>query len=259
MEAFAGAFNAGDAGALAARWTGEGEYVGEAGVTLKGREALREGFAAHFKASPGEKAEIRAEGLRFLSRDAAIADGIVTIRPAGSGGPIRARYEAVLAREEGEWRIARLAETTIEGPAIEDLGWLVGDWKSKDGEGAEIATACAWAGGGKFLRVRFDIKHGDRAADGLQVIGVDPATGGIRSWTFEAGGGVAEADWERDGDHWTFATVGTTADGGTLTATNILRRVDDNTYTLQSVGRALDGEALPDMPPVKVSRVKTAK
>jgi hypothetical protein len=88
---------------------------------------------------------------------------------------------------------------------------------------------------------------------------VDPATGALHTWTFEADGGVGEADWNRDGDHWVLDAAGTSSDGRQLTETNILRRVNDDTFTWQSVDRTLDDNTIPDLPPVKVTRVKTEK
>jgi uncharacterized protein (TIGR02246 family) len=259
MQTFVRAFNSADPKAVAAHWTKEGEYIGEEGATIQGRDALQRGFADFFKRSPRARAETQPESLRFLSQDIATAEGIVSIRIDGTGTTTKARYSALLAREDGTWRLARLQEATVAGPSIEELAWLVGEWKSKDQESAEVATKISWGGNKKFLHVRFVIKNDDRTLDGLQIIGLDPATGEIRSWTFEAEGGISEADWERDGDHWTFRAVGTRAAGGTLTATNILRRINDDTYTLQSIDRAIDDEPLPEMPPVKVTRIKPEK
>ena len=45
-------------------------------------------------------------------------------------------------------------------------------------------------------------------------------------------------------------------DGNTVAATHILTRIDDDTFTFQSVERSTDGEALADIPPVRVTRVK---
>src|SRR5262249_51244376 len=105
---------------------------------------------------------------------------------------------------------------------------------------------------------QFNIKEKGLALSGSQVIGVDPATGAIHTWTFEADGGVGEADWSRDGDHWVLEAAGTLTDGSTLTETNILRRVNDDTFTWQSVDRKHGDEVLPDLAPVKVTRVKPA-
>ena len=45
-------------------------------------------------------------------------------------------------------------------------------------------------------------------------------------------------------------------DGSELKATNLLTQVDKDSFTWQSNERTLDGEDLPNIPPVKVTRVK---
>lgn len=260
MDSFVKAFESRDAKALAAHWTAEGEYKNEQGVTTHGRESLEKGFAEFFAKTPEVKAEVHPESLRFLSRESAIEEGTVQVRRGPTAPPSTARYSALFAREDGRWRIAQLSEAPAEEKSsIADLGWLVGDWKTTGAGGAEIHTNYSWAANKKFLVVHFTIKEKDLALAGSQVIGVDPATGGMHTWTFEADGGVGEADWTRDGDHWTLEVVGTLADGRTLTETNVLRRINDDTFTWQSVDRRLGDADLPDLAPVKVTRVKSAK
>jgi uncharacterized protein (TIGR02246 family) len=259
MDSFVSAFNAADPKAVAAHWTEQGEYIDEDGAAIQGREALEEGFTAFFERTPHAKAELQPESSRFLSGDLAVDEGRVRIRFEEARGTTRAFYRALLAREGDRWRLASLQETTDTGPPLEGLDWLVGEWKSTDPEGTAVATRYSWNASKTFLIGHFTIEFGDRTLDGIQVIGLDPATGGIRSWTFEAEGGIGEAAWQQDDDkHWTFVAEATLADGSSVTATNILRRVDDNTFTLQSTNRAIDEEALPDMPPVRVSRVPPA-
>jgi len=108
----------------------------------------------------------------------------------------------------------------------------------------------------KFLQARFTVKEKDLTLSGNQIIGVDPATGAIHSWTFEADGGVGEGNWSLDGDHWLVDASGTLRDGRTLTETNVLRRVDADTFTWQSIERRLQDETIDDLAPVKVTRVK---
>src|SRR5437588_13066769 len=47
-EEFAKAFNKGDAKAVAAFWTANGEYTGPDGETVRGREALEKDYAEFF-------------------------------------------------------------------------------------------------------------------------------------------------------------------------------------------------------------------
>lgn len=259
MQAFVKAFESRDAKALAARWTTGGEFRNVKGVEVKGRDTLQKGFTAFFAKTPEVTAELQSESLRFLSRDAAIDEGSVTIRRGAAEPATKARYRALLVREDGHWLMASLSESPDDGESIADLAWLIGEWKSQSGQGAEIHTTYSWSPSKKFIHVQFTLKEKERSLTGSQVIGVDPATGKLHTWTFETDGGVAEADWNRDGDHWMLDAEGTLANGATLTETNILRKVNNDTFTWQSVDRYLDDAKLADLPPVKVTRVTTAK
>ena len=152
-----------------------------------------------------------------------------------------------------------IAEASLDEPSVEDLDWLIGEWKSASDEGAEIRVTYSWAGNKKFIQGRFTIQEKTIGFGGTQVIGIDPATGEVHSWTFEADGGVAEADWERRWRPLALDVSGTLSDGRTLTETNVLRRVNDDLFTWQSVDRLLDDAEVPDLPPVKVTRIKLAK
>jgi uncharacterized protein (TIGR02246 family) len=259
MQSFAKAFVAKDAKGLAAHWTSQGEYQNDQGKSAHGRDALEKGFARFFGRTPEITAEVRPDSLRFLSKDAAIEEGTVTIRRGAAEPSTNARYSAFFVREQGRWFIARLSESAGDEDSIKDLDWMIGDWKSVGGQGAEIRTTYAWDANKKFIHVRFAIAEKAVALHGTQIIGVDPATGGIRTWTFEADGGVGVADWNRDGDHWELELAGTLGDGRRLTETNVLRRVNNDTMTFQSIHRTLDGADVADLPPVKITRIKSEK
>ncbi|MCC7422653.1 MAG: nuclear transport factor 2 family protein [Planctomycetaceae bacterium] len=251
------AFEARDSKALASHWTEEGEYRNDASVSLRGRAEIEAAFAALFAATPEISAEIHPGELRFLSRDTAVGEGTVKVRRGAAEASTSAKYTSLLVREDGHWRLAQLSETKNDKVTIADLGWLVGEWKSTPQQGAEIRTTYSWAPSRKFLKVEFSLKEKDLELAGSQVLGVAPSTGNIRSWTFEGDGGVAEGDWSRDGDHWVIEASGTLADGTTITETNILRRVDADTFTWQSINRFLGDDEIDDLPPVKVTRVKS--
>lgn len=259
LQSFVKSFESRDPESFAAHWTAEGEFENDQGTTVQGRAALVKAFTAFFAKTPELQAEVRPASLRFVGRDTAVGEGSVTVRKGPTVPASNARFTALLVREEGKWRLAKFSESPAEGPTIADLGWLIGEWKSSIGEGAEIRTTYSWSASKKFIYVDFTLKEKTLALSGKQVIGVDPATGQIHSWIFEADGGVGETDWSRDGEHWVLEADGTLADGRTLTETNVLRRVNDDTLTFQSTNRLLDDEELPDLPPVKVIRVKPAK
>jgi hypothetical protein len=157
--------------------------------------------------------------------------------------------------------LAKLSESASEESSLQALSWLEGEWKSAAGEKAEIRTIYSWSPNRKFLHANFTIKEKEKgiSLSGQQIIGIHPATGELHSWIFEADGGVGEGEWQRDDDHWTVEASGTLADGSELSQTNILRRINDDLFTWQSVYRSLDGKELADLPPVKVTRVKSEK
>jgi uncharacterized protein (TIGR02246 family) len=256
LDSFVKTLESRDAKALAAHWTAGGEYHPLDGARVEGRDALEKGFAAFFARNPELRARINHESVRFLSSDSAIDEGTAAVRRGPLEPTTNARYSALLVREGGRWLVAQLSESSGDAESIEDLSWLVGDWKSKDKEGVEIQTTYEWHPNKKFLQARFTINEKGLMLSGSQVIGVQPTSGAVHSWIFEADGGVGEGNWSRDGDHWLVDASGTLTDGRTLRETNILRRINDDTFTWQSVDRHLGDETLPDLAPVKVTRVK---
>jgi uncharacterized protein (TIGR02246 family) len=259
MESFRKAFEARDAKAVAEHWTAGGEYSGADGQKVRGREAITKGFQAFFTRTPELTSTVQHKEIRFLSNDTGIDEGSVTVRRGPLEAATSAKFTALFVREDGKWRLAQLSESTPEGDSINDLAWLVGDWSSQEKDGAQIRTTYSWHANKKFIIGEFTIKEKDRTFSGTHVIGIDPKSGVLHSWSFEASGGVGAADWSRDGDHWVLDSSGTMPDGGVLTQTNILRRVNERTFTWQSVNRSLGDRGIEDLAPVKVTRAGASK
>jgi hypothetical protein len=131
---------------------------------------------------------------------------------------------------------------------------MVGSWID-DSHGTLIETDCEWTKNQNFLTRSFTWKSGDEVRmSGMQIIGWDPANKRIRSWVFDSDGGFSEGKWTRKGDRWLIQQVGTLQDGGQSTATNILTYLDDDNFSWQSIDRTVDGEVLPNVPEVVVTR-----
>src|SRR5271157_6377883 len=124
---FSAAFEKGDAKAVAALWTEQGEYESDDGTILRGRAAIEAAFAAHFKVRPAEKMEIKVEDIRFPSRDTALEEGL-TCTTASDTLPDSAYYRALHVREDGKWRIALSREWGAAENRMADLDWLIGSW-----------------------------------------------------------------------------------------------------------------------------------
>jgi uncharacterized protein (TIGR02246 family) len=253
---FIKAVEKGDAKAVAGFWTEQGEYVGDDGTTIRGRAAIEAEYARAFaKNKQRVKAELTVESIRFPSKDTAIEEGYAKSYRPGSDQPTASRYSVLHVREGDRWLMAVLREWPDEGVSLRDLDWLVGTWESK-GEDAEVRTAYEWDAKKNAIRCQFTIKARGRTVSGTQYILKDPRTGQLRSWIFDDDGGFGDGAWVRDGKRWVITANGVQADGGELTATNILTPIDKDTFTWHSTERTLDDEPLDDIPPVKVTRVK---
>src|SRR5262245_56205745 len=66
------AFNRGDAKAVAALWTKDGEYIDESGQRFPGRDAIQKEYAQFFAAHPGEKMNVMIDSLRLINDDTAV-------------------------------------------------------------------------------------------------------------------------------------------------------------------------------------------
>ena len=245
----------GDATAVAAAWTQEGEYIGDDGTTLRGRAAIEAAYAKIFAKSKKLKVEITVASIRFPSTDTAIEEGYAKSYKGDSERPTSARYSVLHVREGGRWLMAVLREWPDEGVSLRDLDWLIGTWQGK-AEDNVVRTTYEWDANKNSIRCHITIKGTDRNISATQILLKDPRTGQLRSWLFDDEGGFGDGAWTRDGKRWVIAAAGVQADGGELTATNILTPLDRNTFTWQSTERTLDDEELPNVPPIKVRRVK---
>jgi uncharacterized protein (TIGR02246 family) len=245
----------GDAKAVAASFTENGEYIEEDGATLRGRAAIAAAYAKEFAKKKNRKVDVTIESVRFPSQETAIEEGYAKSYQDGFDQPTVSRYSVLHVREGGHWLMAVLREWPDEGIALRDLDWLIGTWEAK-AEDADVRTTYEWDARKNSIRSLITIKEKGRIVSGTQVLLKDPRTGQLRSWLFFDDGGFGDSTWAPDGKRWTITATGIRPDGGEMTATNILTPVDKDKFLWQSTNRTLDGEELPNIPPLKVTRVK---
>jgi hypothetical protein len=161
--------------------------------------------------------------------------------------------------------IDRVSEVEVPPPPpshyeqLKELEWMVGNWID-DNEGTLIETDCEWTKNRNFLTRSFTMSVGDEVQlSGMQIIGWDPANEQIRSWVFDSDGGFSQGTWSRKENRWFIKQVGTLADGGQSTATNIITKLDDDSFTWQSTDRTVDGEVLPNVEEALVKRKPAAE
>jgi uncharacterized protein (TIGR02246 family) len=248
------AVSTGDAKALAEFWTPSGEYSREE-LTIRGRANIEKAYAAMFKDKKKARSlVVEDDTVRFLSDDAAIHEGTFLNKQTNPAEQGRSQFSALYLRVKGQWQLGLLRETPTESSA-RDLGWLVGTWGCKT-EGGNVRLVFTWAEGKAFLRGRATVKAGDHTTTGYQIIGRDPANGGLRSWTFEEDGGTSEGLWERTEKGWTAKVSGYNSDGEKVTATTTMTPRDADTFTWHSTHRTVNGEKAPDIGPFEVTREK---
>jgi uncharacterized protein (TIGR02246 family) len=253
---FEKAFEKGDAKAVAAFWTEDGEYYEDSGAELQGRAAIEKAYAELFKERPKGQIEIDIQNIRFPSPDTAIEDGILRLKYPGAELPTSSRYSVLHVRSGDGWKVAISREWGANEYKLDELGWLVGKWSGKT-KTRDIQISFAWDENKTFLRNTFSVKEDDKVVwAGTQMIGMDPKTGQVRSWMFDAEGGNGQSLWVRDGNRWLLDSVGELPDGTDTASVNVLTRLGDDEFVWRSIDRALGDVELPDADPVKLRRVK---
>jgi uncharacterized protein (TIGR02246 family) len=260
-EAFVDAFHKGDAQAVAACWTPDGEYTDETGRKLTGREAIEKAFTEFFAKYKGLKVGITSESLEFVTPDVAIEEGVSEVFPADGGPPSRARFRNVHAKKDGRWLLSNVKESAYTPPSnyehLRPLEWAIGEWASDNTQGPVEHISLSWTETRNFIIGSFSTSVKDLSVGSAKEwIGWDPRAQRIRSWSFDDTGAFGEGAWTRDGDRWVIKSSIVLQDGKKATATYIIGPVDADTITLAARDRTVEGNALPEVKEVKLKRVK---
>ena len=133
---------------------------------------------------------------------------------------------------------------------------MIGSWVDKDDEdGATIQTDCNWTKNKNFMTRAFAVIVRDKVdMSGMQIIGWDPAAKQIRSWVFDSDGGFYEGKWRRKDNRWIIQQTGTLPDGRKASEVNVMKQVDNNAFTWQSIQRSVGGDMLPNVEEVTIVR-----
>ncbi len=263
VAGYVAAFNKHDAQALANYWSPDAVYLDRVtGEEVSGRDNLAKRFTALFKNQADSKMTVNTQSIRFISPNVAVEQGTST-ETTGKNAPEEIPYTAVYVKRDGQWLLDRVTdqgkeETPSHYEQLKPLEWMVGRWVDKDDDdNATIETNCNWTKNQTFLTRSYTVTVGDEIKlSGMQIIGWDPAAKMIRSWTFDSDGGFAEATWEKKGDRWYIRNHGVLADGRKGTMTNVIRKIDDNSFTWQTVERTAGGELLPNIDEVVIVRAQ---
>jgi uncharacterized protein (TIGR02246 family) len=258
-HAFADAFARGDARAVAAMWTENGELREPGGKTLVGRAAIEKAYAAFFKANPGVKTEVLVQSVRFPAKDLAVEEGLLRQSRGPKDLPATSAYVALHVREGGRWRVALSSEGGVGQDRLEDLDWLLGEWSTKV---KEDAVKLSFVRDPKKPLIRGTFTHtapGKEPVRGTVRIALDPETGQIRSWGFEDDGGHSQSLWVCDGKSWIMDSRGVLADGTPTAERIVLQRDGPDVITWRAIDRLLGDTQLADTTPMRLTRTATRK
>jgi uncharacterized protein (TIGR02246 family) len=262
VKAYVAAFNKKNADKLAAHWAQDAVYINRTnGLRIKGRDAIGQQFTEMFRDAGEVRLDVKLKSLRFLSDTVAVEEGTARFVSSESP-PTESDYIAVYVKQNGKWLLDTVREVDLPQPPshhqhLKQLAWMIGKWVDQD-ENATVRTKCEWTRNKNFLKRTFRVSVKDRLQlEGTQIIGYDPTSGQIRSWVFDSDGGFGEAFWTRDGNQWTINAVTTFADGRRGAHVRLLTQIDNDTLTLQTVHREVDGQLLPNIEEFRVVRIRS--
>jgi uncharacterized protein (TIGR02246 family) len=264
-EKYVEAYNRRDTNTMASMWSPDAVYMDSAtGEGVVGREAIATQLNHAFAGAEDAKLKVTIDSIEFVSPNVVIEKGVAEITYSNSPTE-KTQYSAVNVKRDGQWLLDRVSETEIDEKPTEpppsnyehlkELEWMIGSWIDV-GEDSTITTDCAWTKNRNFMTRSFAMLIGDQVdTSGMQIVGWDPANKQIHSWVFDSDGAFSEGAWTRKGDKWFVQQRGTLVDGSLTTALNIITKVDDNSFTWQSIDRTIDGELQPNIDEVIVRRV----
>jgi len=239
----------GDAKAIAAFWTRDGQFIDAEGTSTSASQLAADAAQNAGKPARGT-ARIIESTIRFLTADVAIEDGVSEVSGDEPGEPVEVgQFHATWVKQDGRWRLGSLSESRldeIEPARLTDLGWMTGHWSAASDKD-QFHLHARWNATGTYLLRDTTIERdGATVFHSTQRIGRDPLTGKLRSWSFSDDGGYNQASWSGADDTWIEQVAGVAADGQTYKATNRVEFDGQGRFVLKTQQARMQGKAVPD-------------
>lgn len=258
LEEFVAAFNKGDAKGIAALWTPDCEYVDETGRIFRGREVIEKEYAAFFAAHAKVKIETGVSSLKMFGNGAAAEDGTSIVKNADGAILSRGSYTALHLKQGDKWLMTSVREhgspSSSERPAFADLEWLIGDWTAEK-DSKVLDFSFKWIADKKFIELSYTARDmGAPARSGIQIIGRNPTSGKLISWSFDSTGGHGQGQWKLLKRGVLIESRGIMPDGAPTRSREIVSKIDGSSLSWQSVNRRVAGHRLNDSEPLVLKR-----
>jgi uncharacterized protein (TIGR02246 family) len=262
IRSYAEAFNRQDLDAVAAMWTESGHHVDRnTGERTEGRAAIRADLEQLFQGPGPLHLTGTVDQIRFVTPTVVSAQGTTTTS-APDEEPTLSQFTAILVQQDGKWLIDSIEESPAAPAAspfvaLSELEWLVGRWVD-DSDEERIVSTVRWSGNQTFLIRSISSETAGNSAPtplGTEIIGWDPRSRQIRSWTFNADGSFGDSVWSKADADWIIRSTQVLPDGEAASGTYIVTMVDPNTLTWQLVGHEVEGRPSPSSEAVTVTRV----
>lgn len=251
------AFSSHNPETVLAFWEEDAVYANpDKGITYSGHEQLAKEFKKLFQKHHADRLEINLKSIEFPESDKAVEVGRYKIFFSDGKPPIEKAFKAILVNSGNHWLFQNMRQIPLEAATsnadhLKELDWLVGDWIDTD-EDVDIETTTAWKYN-NFLVQHFKMQlYNQPVLEGEQIIGWDPQKKEIRSWIFDSDGGYGEGKWYKKGSDWLVKTTYTLANGNKSSAIHVYRKVSDQAYSWASEARDINGEILPNIPPIHI-------
>ena len=114
-QSYLDALHRGDAKALTAAWTSDGDYVSESGHRIKAHDLIQQEFPAAAAAANTDRPKITAaeSTVRLISPEVAIEDGSSAVDAPASGAANSGRFTAVWVKRDGHWLLEPPCERAL--------------------------------------------------------------------------------------------------------------------------------------------------
>jgi len=255
---FVKAFAAGDAEAITNMCAEDCCLTDAEGSQFNGRAEIKKMYEHNFQTFGLQPLTLAISKISFPAPDIGIEDGQATYTKSSSSS----RYSVVHVKRDGAWKMLRISEFSYNpspSEALKSLNWMIGDW-TLHGKNKNVYLKVHAINNGNFLALQFSDSEGTNVTpEQLQIIGWSLKTKDIVSWNFGHEGGFGYGHWRKDGDNWFIQTKGITRDESESVADYIVKHPDNDHFSWQSLGRAIDGVRLPNMEIVEATRHQTDK